>query len=132
MADLTGTPKKANGDIPTILVVEDDASLSSSLCYSLRRAGYDPIAATDGESALGHLKAKRRRIDLVLLDLMLPRLPGLHVLRSMRQFSTAPVLIISARGQDQDKIDGLDLGADDYLVKPFALGELMARIKGAL
>ena len=132
MTDAISRPGDPSQDLPSILVVEDDASLSSSLCYSLRRAGYNPIAATNGEAALALLKANSHRIDLVLLDVMLPRMPGLHVLRAMRQFSTAPVLILSARGQDQEKIDGLDLGADDYLVKPFALGELMARIRALL
>src|SRR5687767_11386001 len=93
-------PGDVDQDLNTILVVEDDPSLSSTLCYNLRRDGHLPIAAKDGEAALIHLKSNRQQIDLVLLDLMLPRMPGLHVLRAMRQFSTTPVLILSARGQE--------------------------------
>jgi len=128
----SGVPPSPNTSSVRILVVEDDPSLSSTLCYNLRREGYSPIAAADGKTAFDYLKANRDQVDLVLLDVMLPAMPGLQVLRGMRQFSTAPVLILSARGQEQDKIDGLDLGADDYLVKPFALRELMARIRALL
>jgi two-component system phosphate regulon response regulator PhoB len=132
MASLTSRPYVPRSPIATVLVVEDDPSLNSTLSYNLRRAGYEPIPVFDGEAALARLKDPGLQIDLVLLDVMLPRLPGLHVLRAVRQFTPAPVLIISARGEDRDKIDGLDLGANDYLVKPFAMGELMARVRALL
>ena len=116
----------------TVLVVEDDPTLNSTLCYNLRRDGYLPIAATDGEAGLARFKEHSEDIRLVILDLMLPRLSGLHVLRNIRQTSSTPVLILSARGQEQDKIDGLDLGADDYIVKPFSIRELSARLRALL
>jgi two-component system phosphate regulon response regulator PhoB len=132
MANPTSALRESGNTLATILVVEDDPSLNSTLCYNLRRAGYAPAAVSDGEAALVRLREVGPKIDLVLLDMMLPRLSGLQVLRAMRQLSPAPVLILSAKGEDRDKIDGLDLGADDYLVKPFALGELMARIRALL
>ena len=115
-----------------ILVVEDDPSLCSALCYNLRRAGHTAIAAHDGESALRTFTEQRREIDLVLLDIMLPRLSGLQVLRVIRESSTVPAVILSARGEEQDRINGLDLGADDYLVKPFPMREMMARVRAQL
>jgi len=115
-----------------ILVVEDDPSLNSALCYNLRRAGNTAIPAHDGESALRTFNEQRREIDLILLDIMLPRLSGLQVLRTIRQSSTVPAVIISARGEEQDRINGLDLGADDYLVKPFPMREMMARVRAQL
>ena len=115
-----------------ILVVEDDPSLNSALCYNLRRAGNIAIAAHDGEAALQTFKEQRRDIDLILLDIMLPRVSGLQVLRTIRQTSTVPAVIISARGEEQDRINGLDLGADDYLVKPFPMREMMARVRAQL
>jgi DNA-binding response OmpR family regulator len=117
---------------PTILVIEDDPTLNSTLCYNLRREGFRPLAASDGEAGFTAFRENRSEIELIILDLMLPRMSGLHVLRNIRQSSTVPVLIVSARGQEQDKIDGLDLGADDYIVKPFALREMVARIKALL
>ena len=117
---------------PLILVIEDDPSLNSTLCYNLRREGYATLSAVDGEAGLRTFRERQGDIGLVILDLMLPRLPGLNVLRIVRESANVPVLIISARAQDQDKIDGLDLGADDYIVKPFALRELMARIRALL
>jgi DNA-binding response OmpR family regulator len=132
METVTSLRIESGNSTTTVLVVEDDPSLNSTLCYNLRRAGYEVASVSDGEAALARMKAPGAHIDLVLLDMMLPRLPGLQVLRALRQFTTAPVLIISARGEDRDKIDGLDLGANDYLVKPFALGELMARVRALL
>jgi two-component system response regulator RegX3 len=124
--------KQVDADRPIVLVVEDDPTLNSALCYNLRREGYDPTAAVDGEEGLREFRKNPAGIQLVVLDLMLPRMPGLHVLRNIRQLSAVPVLIVSARGQEQDKIDGLDLGADDYIVKPFALRELLARVRALL
>jgi two-component system, OmpR family, phosphate regulon response regulator PhoB len=115
-----------------ILVVEDDPSLCSALCYNLRRAGHTAIAAHDGEAALQTFNEQRREIDLILLDIMLPRLTGLQLLRVIRESSTVPAVILSARGEEQDRINGLDLGADDYLVKPFPMREMMARVRAQL
>jgi DNA-binding response OmpR family regulator len=117
---------------PVVLVIEDDPTLNSTLSYNLRREGYVPVSALDGEAGLLEFRKNVSAIQLVILDLMLPRMPGLHVLRNIRQLSSVPVLIVSARGQEQDKIDGLDLGADDYIVKPFALRELLARVRALL
>src|SRR5215207_4418523 len=124
--------KQADADRPAVLVVEDDPTLNSALCYNLRREGYAQTAALDGEQGLQEFRKNPAGTQLVVLDLMLPRMPGLHVLRNIRQMSAVPVLIVSARGQEQDKIDGLDLGADDYIVKPFALRELLARVRALL
>src|SRR5689334_18357116 len=104
----------------TVLVVEDDPALNSTLVYNLRREGYRTLAARDGAGALALARREGDALDLVLLDLMLPGLSGFEVLRALRAESDATVLIVSARGEEQDRIDGLDLGADDYIVKPFA------------
>jgi DNA-binding response OmpR family regulator len=116
----------------TILVVEDDPTLLSTLSYSLSRLGYRVLLAADGETALATAQREVERLDLVLLDVMLPGINGFQVLRHVRSISDVPVLMLSARGEEQDKIDGLELGADDYVVKPFALRELLARVRAAV
>lgn len=116
----------------TVLVVEDDPTLLSTLSYNLRREGYRVLRASDGESGLALAKREADSLDLILLDLMLPGMNGYDVLRAVRTISDVPVLILSARGQEQDKVDGLELGADDYVVKPFALRELLARVRAAV
>ena len=116
----------------TILVVEDDPVLLSTLSYNLRREGYDVLTATSGEKALVVARETSRPLDLVLLDLMLPGMNGFQVLRQLRMTTDVPVLILSARGEEQDKVDGLELGADDYVVKPFALRELLARVRSTI
>jgi DNA-binding response OmpR family regulator len=116
----------------TVLVVEDDPTLLSTLSYSLSRSGYRVLLAADGETALATAQREGNRLDLVLLDLMLPGINGFQVLRQLRTSSDVPVLILSARGAEEDKIDGLELGADDYVVKPFALRELLARVRAAV
>lgn len=116
----------------TILVIEDDPTLLSTLAYNLRRSGYRVLTASDGESGLGIAQREGDRLDLILLDLMLPGINGFQVLRLIRAESDVPVLILSARVEEQDKIDGLELGADDYVVKPFALRELLARVRAAV
>jgi len=113
-----------------ILVVEDDRSLRDALTYNLRREDYTPITAEDAESAL--ILARQESPDLILLDLMLPRGNGFDVCRSIRAFSTAPIIIMTARVEDVDRVVGLEIGADDYVTKPFALRELLARIKANL
>jgi len=116
----------------TVLVVEDDPTLLSTLSYSLTRAGYRVLLAADGETALATARRERARLDLVLLDVMLPGINGFQVLRHIRAESDVPILMLSAKGEEQDRIDGLELGADDYVVKPFALRELLARVRAAV
>jgi DNA-binding response OmpR family regulator len=116
----------------SVLVVEDDPTLLSTLAYNLSREGYRVLTAGDGEAALVIARREIERLDLVLLDLMLPGISGLHVLQHLRRESNVPVLILSARGEEQDKVDGLELGADDYVVKPFALRELLARVRAGV
>jgi DNA-binding response OmpR family regulator len=116
----------------TVLVIEDDPTLLSTLSYNLLRAGYRVLTASDGESGLAIARRESPRVDLVLLDLMLPGMNGFQVLRGLRADSDVPVLILSARVEEQDKIDGLELGADDYVGKPFALRELLARVRAAV
>jgi DNA-binding response OmpR family regulator len=113
-----------------ILVIEDDASLREALVYNLRRDDYTPLVATDAPSGLA--TARREKPDLVVLDLMLPGGSGFDVCRSIRAFSTVPIIILTARDEDIDRVLGLELGADDYVTKPFSLRELLARIKANL
>lgn len=110
-----------------ILVVEDDLSLSDVLAFTLRRAGFEVIAAFDGLSALSLWESEGP--DLVVLDLNLPKLDGLAVCRQIRQQAQTPIIILSVRGGDEAVVQGLDLGADDYIVKPFSPNQLVARIR---
>jgi DNA-binding response OmpR family regulator len=119
----------AGGDQATILIIEDDPVLLSTLVYNLNRAGYRVLSARDGEAGLARALEADDGLDLIILDLMLPRLNGFQVLRQLRARSGVPVLILSARVEEQDKVDGLELGADDYVVKPFALREFLARVR---
>ena len=109
----------------TILLVDDDAMLRETLALNLRGAGYEVLTAADGLSALE--QAQARVPDLVILDLMLPELDGLTVCRTLRQTTDVPILMLTARTGELDKIVGLEIGADDYLTKPFSVGELLAR-----
>ena len=113
-----------------ILLVDDEASLLETLALNLRNAGYDVVTASDGMEAIE--RAGEEAPDLVILDLMLPEVDGLTVCRSLRQKSDVPILILTARTGELDKIVGLESGADDYLTKPFSLGELQARIRALL
>ncbi len=113
----------------TVLLVEDDPTLRSTLTFNLTREGYRVPSAADGPSALDVVAAEGNSLDLMILDVMLPGLNGYQVLRSVRQRHDFPVLMLSARGEEQDRVDGLELGADDYVVKPFALRELLARVR---
>jgi DNA-binding response OmpR family regulator len=113
-----------------LLLVDDDTTLLDTLAFNLRHAGYRIVTATDGSSALERARAEKP--DLVVLDLMLPELDGLTVCRSLRQVSDVPILVLTARTGELDKIIGLESGADDYLTKPFSLGELQARIRALL
>lgn len=113
-----------------ILVVEDDRTLSETLVYNLRQEGHTPFVATNAASALEI--ARKERLDLILLDLMLPGGSGFDICRTVRAYSTVPIIILTARGDDVDRILGLEIGADDYVTKPFSLRELLARIKANL
>ena len=114
----------------TILLVDDDAMLRETLALSLRGSGFEVLTAADGLTALE--EARRTRPNLVILDLMLPELDGLTVCRTLRQTTDMPILMLTARTGELDKIVGLESGADDYLTKPFSVGELLARIRALL
>ena len=116
--------------VADVLVVEDDAAIRDVVVYQLSRAGHHVDAVADGVAGLERFRSARP--DLVILDLMLPRLAGLDVLRIVRGEAAVPVIVISARGTEADKITGFDLGADDYLTKPFSVRELLARVQVAL
>jgi len=113
-----------------ILIVEDDALLVKFLRATLTASGFVVDVAPDGPSAIEHLSA--RAVDLVLLDLGLPEIDGVDVLRHLRAWSSVPVLVLSARDQQDEKVQALDLGADDYLTKPFGVPELLARVRAIL
>jgi two-component system response regulator CpxR len=113
-----------------VLVIDDDAELSSLLGEFLRREGFEVESAFDGESGLA--RALEGPLDIVVLDVMLPKADGFTVLRKLRERSRAPVLMLTARGEDMDRILGLELGADDYLAKPFNPRELAARLRAIL
>ena len=113
-----------------LLVVEDDRTLRQALVFNLSREGYEPVTAADGENALAIARAQR--LDLILLDVMLPGLDGFEVLRQDRRRSVVPIIMLTARTARQDRVAGLDAGADDYLAKPFEPEELIARIRAVL
>ena len=113
-----------------VLVVEDEESFSDALSYMLRREGFEVAVAGTGPDALGEFD--RSGADLVLLDLMLPGLSGTEVCRTLRQRSSVPVIMLTARDSEIDKVVGLELGADDYVTKPFSSRELVARIRAVL
>jgi two-component system KDP operon response regulator KdpE len=115
---------------PLVLVIDDELPVLRFLRASLAAHGYRLAEARSGEEALR--EAAARVPDVVLLDLGLPDLDGLEVTRRLREWSAVPIIVLSARGQERDKIDALDAGADDYLTKPFAVGELLARLRVAL
>ena len=114
----------------TILTADDDPQLLRLMSRNLELEGYDVLTASDGQQALEQIE--HQAPDLVLLDVMMPRLDGFTVCYKVREFSAVPIIIVTARGQDQDKVRGLDLGADDYLTKPFSIDELLARVRAVL
>ena len=116
--------------MPQILVVDDEATLVETIRYNLKREGYEVAVAFDGQQALEI--ARRERPDLVVLDLMLPKLDGFEVCRTLRRESTVPILMLTAKDDEVDRIVGLELGADDYITKPFSMRELLARIRATL
>ena len=116
--------------MPTILLVEDELTLSETLRYNLEREGYTVLTAADGVHGIE--LARREQPDLLILDIMLPRLDGFSVCRILRQESNVPILMLTARQDEVDRIAGLELGADDYVSKPFSLGELLARVRAIM
>jgi two-component system, OmpR family, KDP operon response regulator KdpE len=115
---------------PNILLIEDDANIRRFLRATLLTQGYELLEAATGNDGLA--QAFSRAPDLILLDLGLPDMDGAELLRQIREYSQVPIIILSARGQEREKIANLDAGADDYLTKPFGMGELLARIRVAL
>lgn len=114
----------------TILAADDDPQLLRLITRNLQLEGYNVLSASDGQQALAQIE--EHTPDLVLLDVMMPKMDGFTVTQRVRAFSSMPIIIVTARGQDQDKVRGLDLGADDYLTKPFSVDELLARVRAVL
>ena len=114
----------------SLLVVEDEATLRETLTYNLKREGYDVVATGDGGEALE--LARDQAFDLIVLDVMLPTLDGLSIVRILRKEQRTPIILLTARSGEVDRIMGLETGADDYVVKPFSLGELLARVRAVL
>ncbi len=113
-----------------ILVVDDDPAILRLLCANLKARGYRVSTAVDGEQAIEAVQ--QDFVDLILLDIMMPRMDGVEVCRRVREWSNVPIIVLSARGDEKDKVRCLELGADDYLTKPFGIAELLARVKTAL
>ena len=114
----------------SILVVEDETTLRETLAYNLKREGYEVTASGDGGEALE--LARDNAFDLIVLDVMLPTLDGLSIVRILRKEQRTPIILLTARSGEVDRIMGLETGADDYVVKPFSLGELLARVRAVL
>ena len=115
---------------PRILLVDDEHAIQTLLSYPLRKDGYDVVQAVDGRAALDRFG--EGTYDLVVLDLMLPKLDGLEVCRRIRARSTVPIIMLTARAEEIDKVVGLEIGADDYITKPFSMREFRSRVKAAL
>ncbi|MGZ5349608.1 MAG: response regulator [Actinomycetota bacterium] len=113
-----------------VLIVEDEPSLADSLRYNLDREGYDVTVATDGRAAIEAFR--RERPSIVILDLMLPEISGLDVCRTIRDESDVPIIMVTAKDSEADKVTGLELGADDYVTKPFSVRELVSRVRAHL
>ena len=122
--------KTPTPDSATILLVDDEAAVQKLLTYPLEQEGFRVLQAGDGEEALQRFEAEH--VDLVVLDLMLPRLDGLEVCRRLRAQSTVPIIMLTARDDELDKVVGLELGADDYITKPFSIREFRSRVRALL
>ncbi len=114
----------------TVLVVEDDKTLLSVLSYNLGQEGYRVLTAADGSTAVE--TARKEKPDLIILDVMLPQMSGFEVCRILRKEMNIPIVMLTARGEEVDRVAGLDLGADDYVTKPFSMRELLARVRARL
>ena len=117
-------------DSSTILLVDDEESVQKLLTYPLEREGFRVLQARDGEEALGRFRSEH--VDLVVLDLMLPKLDGLEVCKRLRAESAVPIIMLTARDDELDKVVGLELGADDYITKPFSIREFRSRVRAVL
>src|SRR5215218_9363902 len=115
---------------PRILLVDDEQSIQTLLSYPLRKDGYEVVQAVDGREALARFGEST--FDLVVLDVMMPRLDGLEVCRRLRARSSVPIIMLTAKADEIDKVLGLELGADDYITKPFSVREFRSRVKAAL
>jgi len=115
---------------PTVLVIEDEESLLFTIAHNLKREGYTVVSATRGDDGLR--LARESRPDLVVLDVMLPGVDGMQVCRLLRRDSSVPIIMLTALGGEGDRVAGLDLGADDYIAKPFGMRELLARVRALL
>lgn len=113
-----------------ILIVDDEPPIVDLLSYNLKRSNYEVVIARDGEEALN--QARKENPDLIILDLMLPKIDGLEVCRILRRERDVPIIMLTARDEEVDRVVGLELGADDYVVKPFSVRELMVRVKNVL
>lgn len=127
---MTGVISPPQTATRTILLVEDEPTLLEALRYNLAKEGYQVVTAMDGIEALD--QAREAKPDLVILDLMLPRLDGLEVCRAVRRDSSVPIIMLTARDSEADTVLGLEMGADDYMAKPFRLRELLARVRAHL
>jgi DNA-binding response OmpR family regulator len=116
--------------VKKILIVDDEPTLVATLKYNLERESYEVMTANDGEAAID--AARARAPDLIILDLMLPTMSGLEVCRILRQETNVPILMLTAKAEEVDKVVGLEIGADDYVTKPFGMPELMARVRAML
>lgn len=116
----------------TILIADDNKQITMILSSYVKKEGWEPLVALDGNEALELFEAHKNEIVAVLLDVMMPGVDGFEVCRRLRKTSMVPIIMITARGEDYDKIMGLDIGADDYVIKPFPASEVMARIRAVL
>ncbi len=116
----------------TILIADDNKQITMILSSYVKKEGWEPLVALDGNEALELFEAHKNEIVAVLLDVMMPGVDGFEVCRRLRKTSMVPIIMITARGEDYDKIMGLDIGADDYVIKPFSASEVMARIRAVL
>jgi DNA-binding response OmpR family regulator len=132
LPSLTTTPFAATNKHMSnkVLVVEDDTTLQETLVYNLERQGYEVVATDNGRTALS--LARHEQPDLIILDIMLPGIDGFEVCRILRKEITIPILMLTARTEEVDRVVGLEMGADDYLIKPFGMRELLARVKALL
>ena len=115
-----------------ILIADDNEQITSILSNYAQKEGFEPIVALDGEDAIAKFNKYSAEIQIILLDVMMPKKDGFEVCREIRQNSMVPIIMVTARGEDFEKIMGLDIGADDYIVKPFSAGEVMARVRATL
>jgi two-component system response regulator RegX3 len=127
---IQGGSSPTTPETPRILVVEDEEALADSVRYNLEREGYGVVVATDGRRAIERFRADGP--SLVILDLMLPELSGLDVCRMIRAESDVPIIVVTAKDSEADKVTGLELGADDYVTKPFSMRELVSRVRANL